>query len=127
TSTDIKNFMAYVKKESRELFTIGQAIRMHEAIEYDLPWGEYAASEAEFPYDIHIRDHIGDIGQEPNIHTDIFWNNPDIWVRNQNDGFSNQTHQNPEYSPTNPNYVYVRIHNNSCQASSGSDILKVYW
>ena len=124
--SDVRNHMSYAQKPCRDRFTIEQVIRMHEAIEDDV-WGEFAAAKAELPYDLYIRDHKEDIGQEPNIHTDIFWNSPDIWVRNQPDGFTVKGHQNPEYSPTQPNYVYVRIRNNSCQASSGSDILKVYW
>ncbi len=64
---------------------------------------------------------------EPDTDTQIVWNSEDIWVRNQNDGSLIDVHQNPEYDPTNPNYVYVRVTNNSCETSSGNDQLKLYW
>src|SRR5690606_29831321 len=64
---------------------------------------------------------------EPDTDTEIVWNSEDIWVRNQNDGSYIDTHQNPEYDPNNPNYVYVRVTNNSCTTSSGTDQLKLYW
>ena len=125
TSTDIKNYMAYTRNESRQLFTTGQGIRMREAIEYK--WNQVFSNVEANPYDLFIKDHGEDIAQEPNIHTNIFWNSPDIWVRNQQDGVTNQVHQNPEYDPVNPNYIYVKIRNKSCGTSSGNDILKVYW
>jgi subtilisin family serine protease len=64
---------------------------------------------------------------EPDTDTDVPWNSKDIWVRNNNDGDLIAVHQNPEYSPTNPNYVYVQVTNNSCDVSSGNDTLKLYW
>ena len=33
--------------------------------------------------DLYIRDNDEDTGKEPNLTTEIFWNSPDIWVRNQ--------------------------------------------
>ncbi len=64
---------------------------------------------------------------EPDINTEILWQSDDIWVRNQKDGNLIDVHQNPEYDPNNPNYVYVRVTNNSCVTSSGNDSLKLYW
>jgi hypothetical protein len=64
---------------------------------------------------------------EPDTDTEIVWNSEDIWVRNENDGNLIDVHQNPEYDPNNPNYVYVRVTNNSCTTSSGTDQLKLYW
>src|SRR5690606_8655913 len=90
TSTDIKNYMAYTRNESRQLFTVGQGIRMREAI--DDKWNQVFSFVESNPYDLYIEDNQNDIGQEPNIHTDIFWNSPDIWVRNQQDGVTNQVH-----------------------------------
>ncbi len=37
------------------------------------------------------------------------WDSPDIWVRNQNDGLTNQTSEHIKLSSGNPIYVYVRI------------------
>ncbi len=64
---------------------------------------------------------------EPDTDTQIVWNSEDIWVRNEDDGSLTDVHQNPEYHPTDPNYVYVRVTNNSCVTSSGNDGLKLYW
>ncbi len=64
---------------------------------------------------------------EPDANTEILWQSDDIWVRNQNDGDLIAVHQNPVYDPNNPNYVYVRVTNNSCVTSSGNDSLKLYW
>lgn len=51
---------------------------------------------------------------------------PDIWVRNADDGL--EDHQNPEYNTQGaPVWVYVRVRNKGCVASSNSDILNVYW
>jgi len=64
---------------------------------------------------------------EPDIETQQPWRSEDIWVRNQNDGLLINEHQNPEYDPNNPNYVYVKVTNNSCETSTGTDNLKLYW
>src|SRR5690606_11275459 len=47
------------------------------------------------------------------------------WVRHTDD--DQLENQNPEYDPNLPNYVYVRVTNRGCSASSGNDILKLYW
>lgn len=64
---------------------------------------------------------------EPDTQTEVLWNSEDIWVRNQDDGTLVDVHQNPEYNPSSPNYVYVRVTNNSCETSTGTDSLKLYW
>ncbi len=64
---------------------------------------------------------------EPDANTEILWQSEDIWVRNQDDGDLIAVHQNPKYDPNSPNYVYVRVTNNSCEAPSGNDNLKLYW
>lgn len=76
--------------------------------------------------DLMIRDSKEDHGDEPNILTgDELWNSTDIWVRNQLDEI--EEHQNPEYHPTQPSYIYVRVFNKSCRVSSGTEKVKVYW
>lgn len=77
--------------------------------------------------DLIVRNSEADDGAEPDTNTEYFWMSNDIWVRNQNDGHYVQKHQNPEYDPNNPNYVYVRVTNRSCVTSSGNDVLKLYW
>jgi hypothetical protein len=78
--------------------------------------------------DLLVRNSLNDFGVEPDNETgQVYWNSPDIWVRNQQDGTYIYDHQNPEYSLTNPNYIYVRVTNKSCVTSSGDDILELYW
>jgi len=78
--------------------------------------------------DLYIKDRHEDVG----ISGGYDWqatrdNSPDIWVRRQNDGLVNQQHQDPEYSIVNPNYVYVRVRNKSCDTSSAQEVLRLYW
>ncbi len=72
--------------------------------------------------DLWSKDNIEDTGVEPNTTTTQFWRSPDIWVRNQQDGLTNQVHENPEYGQTN--YMYVRIR---CRDSEGHGLVKTYW
>ncbi|HLS31150.1 MAG TPA: S8 family serine peptidase, partial [Flavobacteriaceae bacterium] len=75
--------------------------------------------------DLMVRDNEEDIGQEPNETTEIFWNSPDIWVRNQPDGI--EEYENVEYEPNGQSYVYVRVKNIGCDPTSEDDQLKLYW
>jgi hypothetical protein len=86
-------------------------------------------------YDLYMKDNYfvsqkeRDRGQEPNLDNGPMWVSEDIWVRNQNDGQTNQTHQNPEYMalPNNYNYVYVRVRNRGCIANTGAENLQLSW
>lgn len=82
--------------------------------------------------DLYLKDntkimlHTRDVGEEPNIGP--IWESDDVWVRNQQDGFTNNTIQDPEYiGPTSPVYVYVRVRNRGCLASAGTESLSLYW
>jgi serine protease len=77
--------------------------------------------------DLYSRDTPADFGVEPNPDSGPMWISQDIWVRNQNDGLTNQTHQNPEFTLGQPVYVYVRVRNKGCASSSGSEKLKLYY
>jgi len=78
--------------------------------------------------DLYLRNSSSDLAVEPDEETgNVMWQSNDIWVRNQPDGIYVKEHQNPEYDPNNPNYVYVRVRNTSCVTSSGNDELKLYW
>lgn len=78
--------------------------------------------------DLYLRNSSSDLAVEPDEETgNVMWQSKDIWVRNQPDGKYVKEHQNPEYDPNNPNYVYVRVRNTSCVTSSGNDELKLYW
>ncbi len=75
--------------------------------------------------DLYVKDTSADIGTQPNNISPYMWASEDIWVRNYAD--NGLVHQNPDYSPTNPNYIYVRVRNKSCVASLGTEKLKLYW
>jgi len=77
--------------------------------------------------DLYLRNSKTDLAVEPDNETEFMWYSNDIWVRNQSDGIYVKEHQNPEYDPNNPNYVYVRVRNTSCATSSGNEQLKLYW
>ncbi len=79
--------------------------------------------------DLYTRDTPGDFGIEPNEAgpNAIMYLSEDIWVRNQNDGLTNQVHENPVYSATNPVYVYVRVTNKGEITSYGNEQLYLHW
>ena len=60
--------------------------------------------------DLYIKDRPEDFGY-PGSYAWGWWfdHSPDIWVRNQNDGFINRTHQEPEFSKNDTVYVYVKF------------------
>jgi hypothetical protein len=59
---------------------------------------------------IYMKDNDFDTGTEPSVGT--FWNSPDIWVRNDNDGGTD--HQ--DTIRDRDNYIYVRVRNKGAQA-----------
>ena len=80
--------------------------------------------------DLFIKDRFEDLGLV--LNNIDYWqmdNSPDIWVRNQQDGYDNQTHQNPFYSSSHKKaWVYVKVRNKSCiQSSSGANNLTLWW
>ncbi len=78
--------------------------------------------------DLMMQNSDNDFGIEPDTVTNPIWNSPDIWVRNQPDGHIVQEHQDLHYvSNQIPVYVYVKVTNNSCETSLGTEELKLYW
>ena len=77
--------------------------------------------------DLMIKDTPEDMGIEPNLVSEYLYVSPDIWVRNQNDGVTNQIHENPNYVPDQPVYVYVRVRNIGCISSRGNEKLYLHW
>lgn len=85
--------------------------------------------------DLYIKDDVDDWGLvDPLVIDDLFPDyapggdfSPDIWVRNNPDGMTNFEHQNPEYTQGQPVHVYVRVRNKSCVASTGTEVLNLYW
>jgi hypothetical protein len=93
--------------------------------------------------DLMIRDTPADVGDEPNLTTDIMWASEDIWIRQTADpNFKPYPFptSSPTWTPTPssapeyrdpklglPNYLYVRVSNRGTAASSGTERLRVYW
>lgn len=129
TPTDVGNVMGYTWQPCITTgFTTGQGIRIREWIA-DPANANYVSMSAmrneNLATDLYIKDSPEDFGEEPNTASPYTWSSTDIWVRNFNDG--EEENQNPEYHPTNPNYVYVKIRNRGCSTSTGNDMLKLYW
>jgi len=60
---------------------------------------------------IYMKHHDLDTGVEPR--NGVFWNSPDIWVRNVHDGLE----INQDIKPDQDNWVYVRVRNNGGEPS----------
>ena len=94
-------------------------------------WAENCPQSNTQPVDLYMKDnqfvveYYRDRGEEPNIDDGPMWVSKDIWIRNQDDGVLNQTHQNPEYGQEN--FIYVRVRNRGYQTSLGSEQLNLYW
>jgi len=78
-------------------------------------------------FDLYMQDVPSEFGVEPDIIAPFAWISDDIWVRNQQDGFINQVHQDAEFSNSQPVYVYVRVRNKSFASSLGTEQLQLYW
>lgn len=79
------------------------------------------------PVDLYIRDDIYDTGEEP-YNIECFWNSPDIWIRNLDDGI--EEHENPYYSITHPSAVInVRVHNRGWMSNDKTvkNWMHTYW
>ena len=63
------------------------------------------------PQDLYIRDNFADTGEVPS--TGAFWDTPDIWVRNNDDGQT--THQDTIRG--RDNFIYARVHNRGTEPS----------
>lgn len=129
-----QNYMDYSDDDCYRLFTVGQVDRMRAALNTSRVGllgsdGIVPPPAGGSTVDLWIRDTADDVGVEPNPTTDVMYISPDIWVRRQNDGLTNQAHQNAEYRPSGmgSNFVYVRVRNSSCGGGSATAELKLYW
>lgn len=125
------NFMSYQDDSCQYMFSADQAVRMDATLfgfRSPLLESQGCVPPTNVPGpDLWAQDTPDDIGEEPNTISSKFWKSQDIWVREQNDGFINQHHQNPLYRANgNDNYVYVRVRNRGCDASE-SATLRLYW
>ena len=90
-----------------------------------------AQESAGLGIDLYIRDRFNDTGNDAGyVFTWDYDESPDIWVRNNPDGFivENQVHeaQSFELNPNDPFYVYVRVGNKGCTPSLGTETLSLY-
>ncbi|MEP2936706.1 MAG: hypothetical protein ABJM06_10115 [Gilvibacter sp.] len=81
--------------------------------------------------DLYSKDLTNDLGAEPNPLPGSMYQSPDIWVRKLQDptlAFAH-VHENAEYrtGTSNPNYVYVEVHNRGTVASTGTEQITLYW
>lgn len=120
--------MAYIDPVCMQIHTAGQGIRMKDMIANSaLLQATLGTSD---PTVLYMKDNPNDFGIEPNPKGSInpsrrFWTSRDMWIRNVDD--NGTVHQNPEHTNISPIWVYVRVRNKGCQASSGTEELKTYW
>jgi hypothetical protein len=127
---DEKNIMSYTNVSCMEYFTMQQGLRMRNAINSLTHLQNTIISQCCIgsSLDLFMRDRIDDNGSDAGYTwTWDFDDSPDIWVRNQDDGLINQSHQNPEYQAGSNVYVYVRVGNKSCVPSTVNEKLALYW
>lgn len=76
--------------------------------------------------DLFIKDNENDMGKTPNITTEIFYDSPSIWVRNEDDNV--EEHENPVFEVGHSKcVVYVRIHNRGRRKYEGGKYLHTHW
>jgi len=122
------NQMDYTNDACRRMFTIGQSDRMAATlftIRNSLLGSQGAIPPPLVTTDLWMKDTDDDLGNEPNNESSIFYLSDDIWVRNANNGLTNQESQNALGGGTN--YVYVRVRNRGCSATAAGATLKLYW
>lgn len=125
------SYMDYTDDACMMMFSQGQVERMAAAL-YTSHTGLLGSDglippPASATGDLFSQDSPEDVGDEPNTLTADFWRSQDIWVRNQQDGLTNQEHQNSIHRPSGPsNFVYVRVRNRGC-ANAATATLRLYW
>ncbi len=123
------NYMDYTDDLAMFMFTADQSVRMDATLH--TVRASLLASDGLVPSsgvsgtDLWSKDVSDDVGAEPDASAQPMWISDDIWVRNDNNGFANQDHQNPEFGSATT-VVYVRVRNRGCSGSA-SGTVKLYW
>jgi hypothetical protein len=126
TESDLKNVMTWTFCP-RIIFTTGQKITIHETLQ-NCSSKLFNNTINENAIDLTSKNSDLDYSIEPDNQTGVIWESPDIWVRNQSDGFIIQEDEVLKFvSNQTAVYVYVKVRNIFCDASSGEDELKLYW
>ena len=89
-----------------------------------------ALNEVPFTYVLMIRDNDEDVGDEPNTTTENSWISHDIWMRNQDDGMTNQVHETIHVTDFDNAmfYAYYRVKNIGEKAYKGQGMfIHSYW
>ena len=81
--------------------------------------------------DLYVRDFANDSGAVPSM---LILNNsstspssPDIYLRNTDDGITNQTNQQPDFNNSQA-YLYTRVHNRGLNDFTGGGVyIHAYW
>ncbi len=89
----------------------------------------------EFSFDItpdtanlYVRDHLQDVGSNIHVSSGTFWNSPDIWVRNDDDGFYYKENDHLLVGSDEKLYIYVRVNNRGYRNYvDPSKYLHLYW
>lgn len=79
--------------------------------------------------DLYVKKHNSDEGVTPVPSTIELWKAPDIWIRNNPDGFQNQVSEDIVMSgPGEVAYVYVKVHNRGASPNRDNmGDISVYW
>ncbi|GEM55911.1 hypothetical protein B0A58_11590 [Flavobacterium branchiophilum NBRC 15030 = ATCC 35035] len=75
------------------------------------------------PIDLFIKDGPTDDGNVPNNNTLNMWTSTDIWVGNENNDIDDYI--NPTYGISN--FLKVRVKNNGCGSTTGTESLELRW
>jgi hypothetical protein len=122
-----QNFMDYTDDSQRVLFTAGQTDRMRGTL-YGRRSTLLGSSGHIAPVagaDAWIADAWDDVGEEPDATEEPVYGSPDIWMRRQDDGLTNQQHQSP-LPGGGQQHAYVRVRNRGT-APVASATVTVYW
>lgn len=79
-------------------------------------------------YCLFLRDNNYDPGVASDYPDDVYWNSPDIWIRNIDDGFVNHENNHITSDLNNQVYIYTRVNNRGyLDYDTYNKYLKLFW